>query len=139
MPRKSKAELETPLVATPIEPRRPPPPPHLSADEAMTWSRIVGTKPADWFRPDTHDLLVQFCRHVATANFIQQHLLEAQEHAEGRSTWEDYLKLRERESRAMLALARSMRITQQARLDKKTAANQHDATPEGRRPWEPAR
>ena len=46
-------------------------------------------------------------------------------------------EMRERQTRAIVSLARSMRLTQQARIHPVTAGRTGNLDPERRKPWEP--
>lgn len=96
--------------------QRPEPPSHLTIDQAQEWIRVVNDMPADWFGQETHELLAQYCRHVVTARRVSV-MIEDLIQCGGNDWLDDYdrlLKMQEREGRAMTALARSMRITQQS-------------------------
>ncbi len=134
--RKSAAEQST-LAA--IVDRRPTPPGDLNEAQARTWREVVGTRPADWFRPDSYPLLASYCRHVWQAAEIDRLIatrFDPDCAGEQRGELPGLLQARERESRIMLALARAMRITQQAQYRPETAARKHTAGDDRPRPWE---
>ncbi len=108
---------------------------------------MVATKPADWWRPDTYPLLISYCKHVANAKRIDWLLAG---YSNDRLKDEDIdwiawlacldkmLRARDRESRAMVNLARSMRISQQAMILPRGAGRATANTPTGTdKPWEP--
>lgn len=130
--RKSAAEASV----TQLGERRPAPPEDLNDFQKQLWRDVVDTRPADWFRKDTYPLLRGYTKHAWQADEIDKLLSERfdSEDPEERAEIEDLLKARERESRAMMALARSMRITQQSNYDPKTAARAKEAP--SKRPWE---
>jgi hypothetical protein len=131
--RKSAAELST-LAA--IVDRRPAPPGDLNDAQAKTWRAVVGTRPTGWFGPDTYPLLAAYCRHVWHAEQIDRLIASRFEDdcdPEKRGELPELLKARERESRVMLALARSMRITQQATYHPEKGAG---TRPPETKPWE---
>lgn len=126
--------------------KRPEPPDGFSAVEKKAWREVVDRLPADWFPEETLGLLRMYCKHAAAADRVTLLVaeMEARPVADGPvdkgSTeyfnLEDYdrlLKMQERESRAMTALARSMRITQQATYDPKRKKG-----PVTAKPWEQA-
>lgn len=128
-------------VAAPVhEIPRLPPPPQLSEFEAHVWTSIVNTKPADWFQADSLPLLLSYCKHIAQAETIDKQIAafdpEWLKTDEGLKRYKLLTDMRERESRAQTALARSMRLTQQARIlpDKggRVVANSKKTS----RPWE---
>lgn len=130
--RKSAAAEEA--TVTPIAGRKPSPPEDLNDFQKQLWRDIVETKPADWFRKDTYPLLRSYCKHAWQASEIDAMLEELFASEGGRDGIPELLKARERESRAMMALARSMRITQQSQYDPKTA-HRHKG-PTSKMPWE---
>jgi hypothetical protein len=128
--RKSTAELGVKISA--LEVKRPKPPAELSEDEKKTWESVTATKPPDWWRKDTHPLLVAFCKHIEAARHIDRLLagFRKQEQPED-VTFTDYLncldkllRARDRESRCLISLARSMRISQQAMILPRSAGRQ---------------
>jgi hypothetical protein len=112
----------------------PPPDPDstLTEGERAIWCKTVGSKPRDWFKPESLELLTAYCKHASRARYFDD-LIE-------RTGPEDLDQLgklagmREKETRAVLALARSMRLTHQAqhRADSKKT-NTSGLPP---RPWE---
>lgn len=115
--RKSLAALAVP---SPIETiQRPDAPYDLTDEQADEWRAVVGRMPADWFPRETWPLLSQYCRHIVNARRVAQLI----EQAAGRKDldvgeYDALLKVQERETRAISALARSMRLTQQTTYDK---------------------
>jgi hypothetical protein len=134
--KKSAAELSIVKLERP----RPAPPKELTPSEAAIWVMTVDTKPADWFTQDTHPLLVAYCRHVQMGEVLAAQVRTFEMDwvgvEGGLERLERLLRVRERETRAALALARSMRLTQQSRLRAETAATKADNTPSGPRPWD---
>jgi len=120
--RKSVAELGVKVSA--LEVKRPEPPDELSDEEKATWSIIAATKPADWWRQDTYPLLVAYCSHIENAKRIDRLLTAVRSDEYMRDDDVDFgeylncldklMRARDRESRALISLARSMRISQQA-------------------------
>jgi len=112
---------------------RPEPPTHLTDDQAAEWLQVVNRMPADWFPPEIHPLLAQYCRHVTSARYIAG-LIEKQAQSDEFSLilFDRFLRMQERESRAISSLATRMRITNQARFshNKRTG-------PMVPRPWNP--
>jgi len=113
------------------------PPDFLTGEQSAIFRAVVATKPAEWFGPDSVALLVQYCRHVATANAVQIEIDRAPLAPDSMPALAALLRIRESETRAILALARSMRLTAQSRLKAETAFNQHvRAADAGReKPW----
>src|SRR3954451_18956821 len=118
--RKSAASL-TVATVTGLPGQRPQPPDELTDEQAEVWRAVVATKPADWFQPDTHPLLTQYCRHTVAARVLARQI-DGMDPAcladeDQLRRYEKLLAMRERESRAINALARGMRLTQQSRYD----------------------
>jgi hypothetical protein len=112
------------LTVAAIEERRPGPPESLTEAQAVIWRRIVGVYPADYFRPDSFDILAAYCRHVDAAKILNAEIDRYQPEwlteDDGLKRYKTLLECRDRESRAAMALARSMRITHQSRYTEKT-------------------
>lgn len=111
---------------------RAKPPSELTDEQADEWRAIVNCMPADWFRRETHGMLVQYCRGVIAARRVAQ-LIAAVEATDPLDI-EEYdrlLKMQERESRNLSSLATRMRLTQQTTYDPKK--NKGSTT---KRPWE---
>ena len=122
--RKSAAQLAT---AAQIGPRVGcPPPADLTADQQIEWRAIVAALPAGWFTRESWPVLSAYCRHVDRSRRVAavlDHVDLCTMLTDG--GLDDYRKLAaeaREESRAALACARSLRLTQQSRSDPKTAA-----------------
>jgi hypothetical protein len=112
--RKSTASL-TVVASNPTQSlKRPEPPSDLTPEQSAEWVAVVNRLPADWFPRETHPVLVSYVRHIVAARHVAQLIAKAEK---GDSVDVDYydklLKLQERETRAITACARSMRLTQQ--------------------------
>jgi len=84
--------------------------------------------PVGWFGRETYPLLTSYCRHVCRSRWLAKHL---EDHADriiklegGVVLLDKMLGMAEREGRAVLAHARSLRLTQQARYDARAAGRQ---------------
>lgn len=131
--RKSTAALEVAAPARIEAVPRQAPPSELSADEAEVWTAIVNAEAADRFSPSTVPLLAQYCRHVVNASHIGGIIALAMADPDLRlGAYDQLLKMQERESRAIAALATKMRITQQATTNHR--GNKRPST--ARKPWE---
>jgi len=122
--------------------KRPEAPDGLTPAQKETWREIVNRLPVDWFPKETHSMLEQMCRHISCAKVIawQIALMESPEKMDGEEEsgfdiyrYHELLKMQERESRAITALARSMRITQQSTYDAKKTKGKGVSGP---KPWE---
>lgn len=138
--RKSAAELATGPVDV-LEVRRPPPPDYLSAAQAEIWMKVTGCFPPDYFRKAEQDLLAMYCRHVTESMRISV-LIDTlpekviKEGIEGVNLYAKLLRMRDTETRAATALARSMRITHQSRVHSETAGRMVESTSDDPKPWE---
>jgi hypothetical protein len=100
---------------------RPEAPADLTDEQAAEWLNVVNRMPADWFPAETHRLLAQYCCHAVQARYVSQmisNLLAEEQTNNWLLDYDRLLKMQERESRAMTALARGMRITQQSTYSK---------------------
>jgi hypothetical protein len=130
--RTSSAALSVVSVEVLSTVERPAPPAELTDLQAPEWLQVVNALPADWFRPETHGLLVQYCRHRVAAQRVAVLLRQAEQN--DTLDVQDYdrlLKMQEREGRALSSLATRMRITQQTSYDK----SRKKGTVQNR-PWE---
>lgn len=148
--RKSAAEL---AVAPPANLQtarsRPVPPEGLRDDEREIWKRVVSAMPGDWFHREHLDMLKAFCQHAARSDKFNRmaSVIDPKDVGEQISleNLDRISRMAERESRAALALARSMRITHQAQQEAKSAARKRANRPEipatwygedEKKPWE---
>lgn len=135
---KSAAARATASVSP--EPRRPPPPGDLKGKERQIWQDTVATMPCDWFDPVHEPMLKAFCRHVVSADrltslvgaFKDDWLREEG----GLQRLDKLLAMRERESRALVMCARSMRLTKQSQMHPRSAGRSVANSPVGPRPWD---
>ena len=115
--KKSFTELGTmkPIGITAI--KRPEPTADLTDDQAHEWRAVVNRMPAEWFPRETHALLAQYCRHVVSARHVAE-IIEKLWSSDDFSleTFDQLLRMQEREGRALSSLATRMRITQQSRF-----------------------
>lgn len=123
--RKSAAERSVAPVAH-IGGQRPEPAEGLSEQERAVWREVADSMPPDWFGSEHLRILRAYCRHTVRADQIQDAVAQAIEvgmNCDDQIAKVDKLsRMAERESRAALALARSMRITHQAQYDTSKAA-----------------
>jgi hypothetical protein len=138
MPRKSAAAL---TVLPPLpKMKRPEPPDELTEEQADEWRRVVSQVPPDWFPPDTHQLLVTYCRHVVRARMIDRWIAGFRSEflmlADGLERVEKLFAMGEKEGRAISSLMTRMRLTQQSRYHTETAANKSRARTATTEPWQ---
>lgn len=132
--KKSIAELSVVASGVVRPAQRPAPPAELTPAQAEEWRAVVGAMPADWFPRETHGLLATYVRHVITARRLAALIaeLEAAAHLD-LDQYDDALRMQERESRALSALAARMRITQQSHY---SAHKRRGPVRTTRKPWE---
>ncbi len=116
---------------------RPKPPLELTPAQSDEWVVIVNSLPADWFSPENHPLLAQYCRHIVnarhTAQLIDQECSSAEMDVR---QYLDFLDKQHKQTTALKSLAASMRLAQQARYDPKNAAVAQKRVGTVPRPWE---
>ncbi len=140
--RKSGAEIATaPPADLQAAREHPPAPEGMTTPERLIWNRVSGAMPAGWFKREHIDLLRAFCQHAARSDRFNQmaSAIDPQEIGERieLTDLDRISKMAERESRAALALARTMRITHQAQIRPESAATKRDSVPaDEKRPWE---
>lgn len=121
MPRRSAASIAIPVPAKPISTARLEPPRHLKRHQKAIWLEVVGSLSADWFTPEHSAILERYVHHVARSRELEQLLTKCNPDLH----LDRYLSLSRAatvESKTVLALARSMRLTHQARLRATAAA-----------------
>ena len=120
--RKSRFTQAAPTAA----PARPVAVPEgFPEDAAAIWQRVVVALPSGWIKPEHLDMLAAYCLHAAAARRFQLALagLEVDTSCPDSVMAANRLSgMAERESRAALAMARSMRITHQAQTRPEDAA-----------------
>jgi hypothetical protein len=130
MPRKSHAERMVKMAVTPnpiVEPRLPVPA-ELSPAERGLWAQVTSALPANFLKREQGELLVRYVRHATRARELDA-LAAACDPEVDLDRLAKLVQLAGSESRTALAFARSLRITNQARLKAETAAAQVDARP----------
>lgn len=111
----------------------------MTDGQRALWLVTVNSKPAEWFGPEHVPLLVEYVRHVETANLLTKQI-EGFDPAwmgddDGIKRYDRLTKMRSRESAVIHQLARSMRLTQQAQYRADKAATLA-ARGGGRKPWQ---
>jgi len=135
--RKSVASL---AVATPVGiDSRLAPPGTLTAAQKAEWVCVVNSRPAEWFGPENAAMLIQYCRHKIQSDLIAQQLENFKpdwlKTDDGLKRFDKFGAMLERETRAINALLRSMRLTQQSLYNAKSA-NTASQGNKGRKPWQ---
>ena len=138
--RKSSSELAT-IVIEAGERTPAPPPPELTDAQATVWRDVVSSLPGDWFTRAAHPILIAFCRHVCRARLLEMQILRFEiewiDVDGGLERLDRLLALAERETRAITACARALRLTPQAQMHPRTAGRSISNLPVGPRPWDP--
>ena len=134
--RGSKSASELQVVTNIGTGKRPEPLEELTENQRKEWNRVVDRLPVDWFTDETHSMLAQYCKHHSAANVVGGLIEEMLElGGEGEhfdlDAFDQLLKMQERESRAMTALARSLRFTLQATYDPERRKGGS-----GKKPWD---
>ena len=117
--------------------QRPAPPGCLTDEESKDWMIIVNRLPPDWFPEESWPLLIAYCRHIAASNRIYEQMSKTGDLADtdNLKLFDRLAKMHERETRTQAVLATKLRLTQQSRMQAKTAASQA-AGGSLRKPWE---
>lgn len=141
IPRKPGRKSAASLTLVPLVPRpRMEPAKGMPAAVAKIFRRTVESVEADWFDEGSRPLLVAYCRHVHDSERLAK-MIEASpppsDGPEALKRYADLLRMRDREDRATVALARSMRLTQGSRFRRETAGSRHGGgSAAGPKPWE---
>lgn len=119
---------------------RVPPPAELTDSQRALWMETVNSKPAEWFGPEHVPLLLEYVRHVATADMLSRQI-EAFDAAwladdDGLKRLKTLTTMRTKEAQVINTLARSMRLTQQAIYRADKAATLVNRVRGGRKPWQ---
>jgi hypothetical protein len=137
--RKSLAALD---VMTPPAESRPGAPYGLGDEAAEVWERTVQAMPAGWFPEETWPVLEAFCRHVVTGRKLSAEIERGDRSTKWLRSDDDakrfdlLTRMRDRETKAAVATARSLRLTKSSRTRPEAAGRAvRDHTP-GPKPWE---
>ena len=119
--------------------RRLQAPADLSEFQQAVWAATVNARPANWFGDEHLPILLQYVRHVESANDVQRQLsaydfeyLADDDEGLKLRRYECLLRLQALESNMINTLARAMRMTQQSLYrgekripEKETASNEN--------------
>jgi hypothetical protein len=109
----------------------------LTAEQSVVWNTVVAARQAGWFGPETHGLLIAYCKHYTEAARLDAALdgfdSEWLKDADGVARYAALAKLREMHTRALTSLATKMRLTHQSQYHK-DAKGARPVQP--KRPWE---
>jgi hypothetical protein len=112
----------------------------LNDAQADIWRDVVGSSPAILFRRAVFPILVAYCRHACRAGLLEMQVAQFQPEwtkvKGGLERLDRLLMLCGRETRAMIACARALRLTPQSQMHPRTAGRAADDMPSGRQPWD---
>jgi len=138
--RKSAAELSTVIVDVGRQSVPISPPSELTDPQADIWRDVVESAPAVLFRRAVFPILIAYCRHACRARLLEMQVAQFQPEwtkvEGGLERLDKLLALCERETRAMIACARTLRLTPQAQMHARSAGRAADNMPTGRLPWD---
>jgi hypothetical protein len=137
--RKSLADL---AVITPTDESRPGAPYGLPDEAAQLWERTVQSMPAGWFPEETCPVLEAFCRHVVTGRRLSAEIERGDRTVKWLRNDEDakrfdlLTRMRDRETKAAIAAARSLRLTKSSQMRAEAAGRAMRNHHPGPKPWE---
>ena len=137
--RKSSANIATLVVD--VGHRLPPPPPsELTDAQATVWRDVAGSLPGNWLTRAAFPILISYCRHVCRARLLEMQIaafeVEWTQVPGGLDRLDKLLAVSERETRALTACARALRLTPHSQMHPRSAGRAIDAEPQGPRPWD---
>ena len=136
--RKSTAALS---VVPAIAEARPQAPAGLPAAQKKIWERVVASEAAGMFRTAaTQLLLVDYCRHCATGDWlsgqIERAITKADSAGEAPEGLSALLRMRDTEARAAVNKATKLRMTNQARYTTIGAQTALNRASKEHKPWQ---
>ncbi len=138
--RKTGGDLSTVVIDIGRQGMPPPPPSELTDAQSDIWRDVVSSLPAIWFKRAAYPILIAYCRHACRARLLElqiaQFEIEWAKVAGGIERLDKLLALSERETRAMLACARALRLTPHQQMHPRTAGRAIDGLPVHSAPWE---
>ena len=121
-------------------PLPPPVPSELTDAQAAVWRDVVGSLPGRWISRAAFSILIAHCRHVCRARLLEMQISKFDEEwvavEGGLQRLDRLLAAAERETRAVIATARALRLTPQAQMHPRSAGRAIDAAPTGKLPWD---
>lgn len=116
------------------------PPQDLTDLETEIWVMVVDALPAEWFGRDQLPLLLAYCKHSARAQLLDKEIdaFDPQwlKDDDGLRRYDKLLAMRDRETKQITSLARSMRITHQSRTHKNKAGTMaRKSSGDSGKPW----
>jgi hypothetical protein len=136
----SAAERGTLPIRT-VAPDAPPAPELLTPKQAVQWVAIVNQMPGGFFTPEMYPVLIELCRHIVISDEIAEALrgfdwtwLDTPKQSE---TFERLAQLHLQQSRAIMRLSQTLRLTPSTRYEPATvesALRRKNAQPTAK-PW----
>jgi hypothetical protein len=93
----------------------------------------AGSMSGNWLNRGMHPVLIEYCRRVCRSHVIEREIANTAAHDLDRL--HRLFLMGERETKAILALARSLRLTPQSQQHPKTAARMAADRPDYPSPW----
>jgi hypothetical protein len=136
---KSQSALATVVVDAGRQmPARPPA--ELTDAQAMVWRDTVASMPGDFATRAAFPILIAYCRHVCRNRLLEMQIAKFEPEWTsvdgGLERLDKMLAMAERETRAITACARALRLTEQAQMHPRSAARMVNDLKVGPRPWE---
>jgi len=125
--RQSRAEWElTDTLVVDVSRQMPPPPvPELNDAQQQVWRSIAGAMPGRWLQRGAYAVLAELCRRICRSGYLEQQIQSFQSEwlsAEGGlERFDKLLAAADRESKAILALSRALRLTPQSQMHPRDA------------------
>jgi len=123
--------------------KRPEPPSILTFRQVEIWNEVVSSEPAEFFNTGaTRGLLAEYCIHREETEKITRVInrytsASLTSHSETQD-YHNFLRMRDLETKLVVSLARSLRLTNQSRYEDRTAARDARKVAPGPKPWEQA-
>ena len=137
--RKSLADF---AVISPAEHSRPGAPYGLADEAAGVWESTVQAMPAGWFPAETWPVLEAYCHHVVTGRKLSTEIERGDRTVKWLRDDDDAKRLdlltrmRDRETKAAIAAARSLRLTKSSQMRAESAGRAVRNHIPGPKPWE---
>ena len=132
LPGPGRADFDRPLP--------PPVPSELTDAQGAVWRDTVGSLPGYWLTRAAFPILIAYCRHVCRARLLEMEIsrFDAEWVAVegGLQRLDRLLAMAQRETVAVIATARTLRLTPQAQMHPRSAGRAIDAAPTGKLPWD---
>lgn len=107
------------------------PPKRLNEVQAEMWREIVRSKPASWFGPDSAPLLEQYVKGIYHLRLFTQRLDNPPHDILDLSRLQSMV---DKQTKLVMSLATKMRLTQQSRMQPRTAFRQ-ERDAQAAKPW----